>query len=366
MRETEAIRKRLLDWFKEEARDLPFRRTRDPYLIWLSEIILQQTRVDQGLPYYERFVAAYPTVTALADAPEEAVLKLWEGLGYYTRARNLHAAAREIRDRHDGKFPDTARLLQMLPGVGRYTAGAVASIAFGERVPVVDGNVKRVLARLRCIADPVDDPTVEEDLWAIAEELVPARHPGDFNQAMMELGARVCTPRQPRCDLCPLAEMCAARIAGVAESLPVKRARKEVPQREMVVAVIQRGDGCYLIGRRPSEGLLGGLWEFPGGALAPRETHQQALRRACQEVLGVEVRVGGLVACVRHAYTHFKVTLNVYRCDIEQGEPQAKQHTELRWIAPGDFGSVPFPKANHKFLSTLAPSEPDLFSTVEE
>ena len=367
MRETEAIRKRLLDWFREEARDLPFRRTRDPYLIWLSEIILQQTRVDQGLPYYERFVAAFPTVKALADAPEEAVLKLWEGLGYYTRARNLHAAAREIRDRHDGKLPDTARMLQMLPGVGRYTAGAVASIAFSERVPVVDGNVKRVLARLRHIADPVDDPAVEEDLWAIAEQLVPAHNPGEFNQAMMELGARVCTPRQPRCDACPLAEMCAARIAGVAESLPVKRAKKEVPHREMVTAVIQRDDGAYLIGRRPPEGMLGGLWEFPGGALAPRETHQKALRRVCAEVLGVTVRVGGRVACVRHAYTHFKVTLNVYRCHIEQGEPQAKEHTELRWVLHQDFGTVPFPKGNHKFLALLAPSdEPDLFGATEE
>jgi len=230
----------------------------------------------------------------------------------------------------------------------------------------VDGNVKRVLARLRHIADPVDDPAVEEDLWAIAEQLVPAHHPGDFNQAMMELGARVCTTRQPRCDLCPLAEMCAARIAGVADSLPVKRAKKEVPQREMVVAVFQREDGCYLIGRRPPEGLLGGLWEFPGGTLAPGETHQQALRRACRDNLGIEIRIGGLIACVRHAYTHFKVTLNVYRCDVEHGEPQPQAHTELRWIAPQDFGTVAFPKANHKFLATLAPTEPDLFSAPNE
>ena len=352
MRDVEAVRRNLLAWFRREARDLPFRRTRDPYLIWLSEIILQQTRVEQGLPYYERFAAAFPTVEALAAAPEDAVLKLWEGLGYYTRARNLHAAAKEICGRHGGHFPAEASLLQMLPGVGRYTAGAVASIAFGERVPVVDGNVKRVLSRLCYIADSIDDPAVEKDIWRIAGELVPTRKPGDFNQAMMELGARICTPRDPRCDACPLAEQCEALLSGDPESLPVRNAKKQVPHREMVVAAIEK-DGRWLVGRRPHGGMLGGLWEFPGGGVKPRETHQQALCRECQEELGIDVRVGGLVAVVRHAYTHLRVTLNVYRCTIASGELAPKTHTELRWVLPDEFDQYAFPKANHKFLPLL-------------
>jgi A/G-specific adenine glycosylase len=352
VRHAAEIRRALLAWFQAEARDLPWRRTRDPYRIWLSEVILQQTRVDQGLPYYTRFLEAFPTVAALAAAPEHAVLKQWEGLGYYTRARNLHKTAQIVAEQHGGVFPRAAELLQMLPGVGRYTAGAVASIAFGERVPVVDGNVKRVLARLLDLADPVDDTATERLLWQTAQGLVPAREPGDFNQALMELGARVCTPRKPNCDACPVGAYCAAREAGTVAQRPVKRPRKAVPHKEIVVAAIER-DGRYLIGRRPPEGLLGGLWEFPGGKLEAGETHQQALARECREELGLEVKVGGLVATVQHAYTHLRVTLNVYRCRPAAGEATPRVHTEIAWVTPADFAAYAFPKANHKFLALL-------------
>ena len=352
MKNAAPLRRALLAWYQEEARDLPWRRTKDPYRVWVSEIMLQQTRVDQGLPYYERFLAAFPDVAALAAADEHAVLKAWEGLGYYTRARNLHKAAQTIVANHEGALPEQAELLQLLPGIGRYTAGAIASICFGERVPVLDGNVKRVLARLYQVESSIDDPATEKQLWALASDLVPQKMPGDFNQAMMELGARLCTPRKPRCAECPVAAHCSGLAAGVQEALPVRSQKKAVPRKEIVVAAIQR-DGHYLLGRRPPEGLLGGLWEFPGGKIAPGETHQQALVRECREELGVEVRVGGMVASVQHAYTHFKVTLNVYRCHLEAGEPRPVTHTELRWVAPEGFSSLAFPKANHKFLGLL-------------
>lgn len=352
MQKAPAIRKALLRWFREEARDLPWRKTKEPYHVWLSEILLQQTRVDQGLPYYERFLAALPTLESLAAASEHDVLKLWEGLGYYTRARNLHKAARQVMEQYGGRLPERAELLQLLPGVGKYTAGAIASIAFNERAPVVDGNVKRVLSRIFNIAQSIDDTAVDKKLWAMADALVPESDPGDFNQAMMELGARICTPKKPDCGSCPVAVECEACKRGVQEKRPVRKAKKTVPHKEIVVAVIAH-EGRYLIGKRPPEGMLAGLWEFPGGKLEAGESHQDALRRECEEELGVKVKVGGMIASVNHAYTHLKVTLNVYRCTIEKGKPKSKIHTELTWASPEEFDNFAFPKGNHKFLNLL-------------
>jgi len=352
LKEAREFRRALLAWYRREARDLPWRRSRDPYHVWLSEILLQQTRVDQALPYYLRFLEAFPSVHALAAAPPDRVLKLWEGLGYYTRARNLHRAAKVIARQYGGQFPRSPELLQLLPGVGPYTACAVASIAFDRAAPVVDGNVKRVLARLYDIEDAMDRPATGQKLWTLAGGLVPRTAPGDFNQAMMELGARVCTPKRPGCALCPVAACCRALRAGTVELRPVRGADKARPHHEVVVAVIAR-QGKFLVGKRPPAGLLGGLWEFPGGKVNAGESHEQALLRECREELGIEVRPGGLIACVRHAYTHFRVTLNVYRCALVSGRPHPRSHTELRWVRSAEFSELAFPKANHKFLHLL-------------
>jgi len=342
----------LLAWYRVHRREMPWRGHPDPYAVWVSEIMLQQTRVDTVRPYFARFVARFPSPASLAAADDDALLKHWEGLGYYGRARHLRQAAREVVARHGGELPRSVAALTALPGIGPYTAAAVASIAFGERVAVLDGNVKRVLARLFALDDCIDDPATERELWRLAQTLVPPRGPGDFNQAMMELGARVCTPRAPACMACPVASECRAHAEGREAELPVRKPKAATPLHEIVTAVIER-DGCFLVGRRPHGGMLGGLWEFPGGKVEKGEDHALALARECREELGVEVCAGGLVACVRHAYTHFRIVMSVYRCAITAGEPAALAHTELRWVSPEAFDTLAFPKANHKFLPLL-------------
>ncbi len=347
-----AIRRALLKWYRREKRDLPWRNTRDPYRIWLCEIMMQQTRIDQGLPYYERFVQAFPTVHDLAAADEERVLKLWEGLGYYARARNLHKAARIVSRDLGGAFPRTVEGLMALPGVGRYTAGAVASIAYGVPAPVVDGNVKRVLARLFNLELSIDSPAAQAPLWQRAAELVPRTAPGDFNQALMELGARICVPSKPRCPECPVRTRCEAHARGTQDELPRRNARTTAPRHEDVAAVIRR-DGTYLLGKRPDHGLLSGLWEFPGGPVKAGETHAAALRRIAREDLGIAVKVRGLVASVDHTYSHMKVRLSAYRCDMSGGDAEPRAHADLRWVARRDFDALAFPMVNRKFLDLV-------------
>lgn len=333
-------------------RDLPWRRTSDPYRIWLSEVMLQQTRVDTALPYYKRFLKQFPNVEALASANQDRILKLWQGLGYYARARNLQQAARIITNERRGRFPCIADEWQTLPGVGRYTAGAIASIAFGERVPILDGNIKRVLARLCAIEDSIDETTTINRLWSIAETLVPAKNPGAFNQAIMELGSSLCTPRKLRCGQCPLRVRCRARALGTEERLPVRRKKKPVPHYDIVAGAIYR-NGRYLLGKRPSDGLLGGLWEFPGGKVEIGETHKQALVREVREKLGLDAEVGLLVASVRHAYSHFAITLHLYRCESPKGRPKNRYYTEVKWVPPAHFNRYAFPAANYKCLDRL-------------
>jgi A/G-specific adenine glycosylase len=314
--------------------------------------MLQQTQVATVTPYYHRFLQKFPTVADLAAAPLEAVLKAWEGLGYYARARNLHRAAQEIVEKREGTLPARYAELRRLPGFGDYTAGAVASIAFGEAVPAVDGNVKRVLARLFAVEADITQRETVQTLREIAAALVDPARPGDWNQALMELGATICLPRTPRCLLCPVNMLCEARLREIEQTLPVKGAKKALPHYNVAAAVIRQGDKL-LIAQRPPEGMLGGLWEFPGGKQEPGETLEECLRREIQEELGVEIDVGQPVTTVKHGYTHFKITLTAFWCRLRQGTPQALKVADWRWVTLADLEAFPFPRTDQKIIEAL-------------
>jgi A/G-specific adenine glycosylase len=343
----------LLAWYGQAAADLPWRRARDPYHVWLSEIMLQQTQVATVISYFERFVEVYPDVSALAAASLDDVLKRWEGLGYYSRARNLHRAAQVIVAEQGGRFPETAAELQKLPGIGRYTAGAIASIAFGEQVAVLDGNVIRVLARLYDVAEDVRAPATQKRLWALAGSLVPAERPGDYNQALMELGRTICKPRQPLCRACPVAVYCLAFQRDTQDQRPVKTPRPQTPHYDVTAGVIWNQQEQVLIAQRRAEGLLGGLWEFPGGKLEPGETLPECLTRELAEELAIRVEVGDLLVVVRHAFTHFRITLHAFRCRYVAGPPQALGCADWRWVRLDEMDHFAFGHADRQIIQTL-------------
>ena len=333
-------RARLLDWYDLHARDLPWRRTRDPYAIWISETMLQQTRVDTVIPYYTRFLERFPDVASLASADLEDVYTLWTGLGYYSRARNLHGAAQSVVTDWSGKLPDRAESLRELKGIGRYTAGALASIAFDREEALVDGNVIRVLSRFLDIREDVGESQVVEYFWRLAAAIVVGKRPGDLNQALMELGATVCTPRSPACADCPLARPCAGRAAGDPAALPRKKKRTRVRKVEAVAAWIERR-GRVLAVRRPEGGLLGGLWELPGGELEAGESPDEGLHRCLGEAVGL--RVGGLEATgeVEHLFSHRRLRLHVFRGLEVSGRVRREGFAEHRWLTPAALAALP-------------------------
>ncbi|MBX3063431.1 MAG: A/G-specific adenine glycosylase [Anaerolineae bacterium] len=343
----------LLHWYDSAAADLPWRRSSNPYLIWLSEIMLQQTQVTAVIPYFQRFTAAFPTVEALAAAPLDRVLKQWEGLGYYSRARNLHRTAQVIAAR--GSFPWTAAELQQLSGVGRYTANAIASIAFGEAVAVLDGNVIRVLSRLDDLVDDVSKPATQNKLWERATALLNQERPGDHNQAMMELGRMICRPRAPLCLICPVAKHCASFAHNTQGQRPVKPKKARTPHYDVAAGVIWHpsGDGRVLIAQRPAEGLLGSLWEFPGGKQESGETIEQTLIRELQEELAITVEVGNLLTTVDHAFTHFKITLFAFDCQLIKGDPQPIGCADWRWVRLNELEHFAFGKADQQVIALL-------------
>ena len=356
--DTAAFSAALVDWYQDAHRDLPWRRTRDPYRIWLSEVMLQQTQVETVLPYYERFLARWPTVAALAAAPVSDVMKAWEGLGYYARCRNLHRAAQQMMAEHGGTLPDTFEAVHALPGVGRSTAGAILTFARGQRWPLLDGNVRRVLCRLGDLNDDPRRAEAERTLWGWSQELLDgAADAWSHNQAMMELGARVCTPTSPACPTCPVGAWCAARAAGTQLERPVRTPRRPLPHHEIGVGVIER-DGRVLIQLRPPEGLLGGLWEFPGGKRQEGETLEDTVRREVAEELGLEVAVGARIARVPHTYSHFRITLFAFRCTWVAGQEVPTAATEVRWVRPDELRRFAFPRANRRVLDAMLGPEP--------
>jgi A/G-specific adenine glycosylase len=351
-RPSSQITSRTLRWYKAHKRDLPWRRTQNPYFIWIAEVMLQQTQVETVIPYYHRFLARFPDVEALADAPLQDVLKVWENMGYYGRARHLHAAAREIVDEKGGEIPRTWEELIRLPGVGAYTAGAILSFAFGERVPAVDGNAGRILCRLFLIQEPLDRVQTRRRTFELAASLVPRRAPGSFNQALMDLGSAVCRPRNPSCSTCPLRRLCLAFSEGAQDALPVRKKRKPLPQKEMTAAIIRDRRGRQLIVERPPSGLLGGLWKFPGGEKRSKETTEEALRRTVKEETGMGVRVGQPIATVEHAYSHFRMTLQAFRCSRQTAHSRGPSH-RLKWVSPRSLSKLPFSRADQKVIEAL-------------
>ena len=345
-------RRRLLGWYIKNQRKLPWRETRDAYLIWVSEVMLQQTQVKTVLPYYEAFVLRFPDVITLAGARQQTVLKAWEGLGYYARCRNLHHAAKVVRKEHNGKIPDDIKAFRNLPGVGEYIAAAVMSIAFNQPFAVVDGNVKRVLARLFEIDVPVNKPNTLKVFRSIAQELLDSNQPGTFNQAVMELGALVCKPKAPYCNQCPLGKVCQACKNLATGEYPVRVQSKPTPVYHLTAGVIIR-KGKILIIRRPSEGLLGGLWEFPGGKIGEGEKPEKSCTREIRKSVNLTVNIENFLTRVRHAYTHFRIVIDVFLCRYRSGAVKLNGAADYRWVTVNALKNYPFSKASHKFIPML-------------
>lgn len=344
--------RRLLAWAENALTPFPWRGERDPYRIWVSEVMLQQTRRETVAPYYQRFLERFPTIEALAASDLGEVLKVWEGLGYYARARALHAAARRVVEDFGGKLPASRRDLLSLPGIGPYTVGAILSLAFGQDEPVLDGNVRRVLCRLARVEDDPRRPAVERDLWATARALLAPGRAGRGNEALMELGATLCLPRHPRCSSCPLADLCQAHQDGVEETLPRRRPRSLLPYRQVTAAVIWQ-EGRVLLAQRYPDDLLGGLWEFPGGTREEGETLEACLKREIAEELGLEIEVGPLLVVLPHAYTHFRLSLHAFLCRPVAGRPQALGCADWRWATLEEAGHLPMSVLDRRIVQML-------------
>ena len=354
-----AFASKLLEWFDQSATEMPWRGQRDPYRIWLSEVMLQQTRIAAADGYYRRFLERFPTVESLAEVSLNEVLKLWEGLGYYARARNLHRVAQLIVKEHQGQFHASAEALQTLPGIGRYTAAAIASIAFGEAVAVLDGNVVRVLTRLMDIPDEVSQPAVMNRLWAEASELLSAKRPGDYNQALMDLGRMICTPRRPACQHCPVREFCLAAANGTMDQRPVKKPKAPLPLVRAAAAVIRDQAGRLLLVQRPEEGLLGGLWMLPGGHCLPGESYAECLQRSLLETIGIEIRTGKEMAATTQTLAHFRLRLRAFACELVAETPTGE--TRWAWVASTELSRYSLGKADRDIVERLEQWQPRLF-----
>jgi A/G-specific adenine glycosylase len=347
----ERLRRSLLDWYRQQGRSLPWRQTQDLYAIWISEIMLQQTQVKTVIPYYSRWLEIFPTVQHLAQADQQAVLMCWQGLGYYARARNLHRAAQSIMADFGGQFPTQMVDVLKLYGIGKTTAGGILSAALNQPHPILDGNVKRVLARLIGLSEPPKHAL--SFLWAGSEILLDPLEPRLFNQAFMDLGATICTPRQPNCSQCPWADFCQACQHNLQSVIPMSETRAPLPHKQIGVAVIWNEQGQILIDKRPQSGLLGGLWEFPGGKIEAGETVTECIAREIQEELGIQIEVQDHLMTLDHVYTHFKVTLCVHNCRHLSGEPQPIECDEVKWVSLGELDQYPFPTANQKIIAEL-------------
>ena len=359
-----AVEECLLPWFAKNARELPWRKNRTPYRVWVSEIMLQQTRVGTVIDYYRRWMKSFPSWRSLARAPQSDVLKAWEGLGYYSRARNLHASAKIVCDDFNLVFSSDWRnraenfqgletFLCSFPGIGKYTAAAIASLAFNEDAAVVDGNVIRVLSRLFAFGGDGKSTAGKKKIQAFADDLLVKGRSGEFNEAMMELGALICLPRNPNCADCPMQKVCTAFAKGAVEKYPKLKKKKKVPHIIVGAAVTVNCKGEVLVAQRKQNDMLGGLWEFPGGKLEPDETIEECIARELKEELGITVEVGEFLMTVKHAYSHFTMTMRVYFTKIISGRPRPIDCADYRWVAVPDLGTFAYSKADLRVVECL-------------
>ncbi len=335
---------------------MPWRSNRTPYRVWISELMLQQTRVDQATPYFHRFMKRFPSLKSLAEASQEDVLKMWEGLGYYSRARNLHKAAQIIAKDWNGRFPQTGDDIQSLPGIGSYTSAAIGSLAFDLDLAVLDGNVIRVLTRLFAYSTDSRSTTAKRELQQLADELLVKGQAGDFNEAMMELGATVCMPRSPQCKVCPLSSVCLGYKSDRPTDFPVKAPKKKVPHIIVGAAVITNSKNQILVAQRRAEDMLGGLWEFPGGKQEQGENIKECIARELKEELGVNAEIGDFIVTVKHAYSHFTMELHTYYAKIKSGRPRPIECQDYQWLKVADLRSVPYSKADLMIIKELEKS----------
>jgi len=351
-KEIKQFQGKLQRWFAKNQRNMPWRQTDDPYKIWVSEVMLQQTQVQTVIPYYQRFVKKFPNLKNLAVAKQHDVLKIWEGLGYYARARNLHLAAQKLISDNKNRIPENAEDFKQLPGVGDYITAAVLSIAFEVPMAVVDGNVKRVLARVFMIKEPVNKSSSTSIFNQHAKEVLDINLPGTHNQAMMELGALICTPTQPNCQSCPVQEYCRSYMKNKVAEFPKRLKRKPTPEYHIAVGVVLKKNR-FLITLRKPEGLLGGLWEFPGGKIEKGEKPENACLREIKEEVNLNVEMVSHLTQVKHAYTHFKIRMEVFVCRYVSGRVKLNGPVDRRWITMNQVDKFAFPKANHKFIPLL-------------
>ncbi len=353
--EIAALRRRLISWYRRHQRDLPWRRTRDPYRVWISEIMLQQTQVATVIPYYERFLDRFPDVRRLAAADEHEVLRHWEGLGYYRRARQLHRAARQIIDEHNGNFPDSQADVGRLAGIGRYTAGAILSIALDQPAPILEANTVRLHSRLLAIEEDPSSRAAQKVLWRFASAVLPRRGAGELNQALMELGSLVCTPRAPRCGDCPLARWCQARAQGRQETIP--RAAKKIAAevvREGAVVVWRREQ--VLVRCHPAGERWAGLWDFPRVPLTSESPRHMAdeLGRGVAEQTGLQIVLGNALTTIRHSVTRFRITLDVYHARRAGGRLRSAHGGELRWLEPAQLADMALSTTGRKIARLIS------------
>lgn len=346
------IQRQLLHWFKKNKRDLPWRKTHDPYSIWVSEIMLQQTQVGTVIPYYQKFLKSFPSLHHLAKANLSKVLKVWEGMGYYSRARNLHRASQIVLNHFNGKIPNHLKDLLILPGIGRSTAGAILSFAYNTEAPILDGNAKRVLSRLFALSGTPGKKKAEQLLWKISESLIPKGYSNPFNQALMDLGSMICTPKDPLCPECPLRAFCKGRASGKPERYPAKVLKRTIPHVESISAVIKK-NGKILLHQRPPEGLLGGLWEFPNWRVEGKQISRLRLRlrNIIKKEMEMDVKVKESMGTFQQTYSHFKLTLHVFSCQPLDRKEKGK------WIPIRNLPLLPMSRVHRliadKILSNI-------------